>query len=173
MAATGTIAQATTLATNTALSAWALANDFLILLILFGVLFLFAWYVGRGQFVALLIALYAAYAPYVIFPYTSFLPATPPLTAFLAHVGLYAALALVFYLVLHRMIASDFFSISAFGLIVLSFLGAAFLIALASHVFLITSFYSLTPAITALFAPSQYFFWWFVAPVLGLFIFAR
>ncbi|MFA5942157.1 MAG: hypothetical protein WC798_00575 [Candidatus Paceibacterota bacterium] len=173
MTATGTIAQVSTFATDTAMSAWALANDFLILLILFGILFLFAWYVGRGPFVALLIALYAAYAPYVIFPYASLLPATPPLTAFLAHIGLYAALAFVFYLILRRVIVSDFLYINALGLIVLSFLGAAFLIALASHVFLITSFYSLTPAIAAIFAPSQYFFWWFVGPALGLFVFAR
>ena len=172
MTATSSIAQVSTLATNTAMSAWAIANDFLILLVLFAVLFLFAWYVGRGSFVALLIALAAAYAPYTLFPYMSLLPATPPLTAFFAHVGLYAAFVFVFFLILRRVIVSDFLSISIFGLIVLSFLGAAFLIALASHVFLIAPIYHFTPAISALF-PTQYFFWWFVAPVVGLLFLAR
>ncbi|MCX6786973.1 MAG: hypothetical protein NTY93_00370 [Candidatus Kaiserbacteria bacterium] len=173
MNATGSIAQASTFATHTALSVWSVANDFLIVLILFAVLFLFAWFVGRGSFVALLIALSAAYAPYSIFPYTSFLPTTPPLTAFLAHIGLYAVFVFVFFLILRRVIVSDFLYIGTFGLIILSFLGAAFLIALASHVFLVTSFYQFTPAITALFAPDQYFFWWFSAPAIGLLFFAR
>jgi len=173
MTATGTIAQVSTLANYTALSAWAMANDFLIVLILFAVLFFFAWFIGRGPFVALLFAFYGAYTLYVLFPYSSLLPTTPPLTAFFAHTGLYAVFALVFYIILRRVIASDFLYIGNFGLIILSFLGAAFLIALASHVFLISSIYNFTPAIAALFIPEQYFFWWFSAPAIGLLFFAR
>ena len=173
MTATGTAAQMSTLATHTALSVWTIANDFLIVIILVAILLFFAQYIGRGSFVALLISLYAGYAPYVIFPYTSFLPTEPPLTVFLAHFGLYAALVFVFYIILRRVIASDFLYIGVFGLVILSFLGAGFLIALASHVFLISSVYHFTPSIAALFAPNQYFFWWFAGPALGLFFFAR
>lgn len=172
MTATSSIAQVSNLATNTAMSVWSVANDFLIVIILLAALFLFAWYVGRGPFVALLISLYAAYAPYSIFPYTSLLPSTPPLMAFLAHVGLYAVFVLVFFLILRRVIVSDFLYIGLFGLIILSFLGAAFLIALASHIFLIAPIYHFTPAISALF-PTQYFFWWFAAPAVGLLFLAR
>jgi hypothetical protein len=172
MTATSSIAQVSNLATNTAMSVWSVANDFLIVIILLAAFFLFAWYVGRGPFVAFLISLYAAYAPYSIFPYTSLLPTTPPLMAFLAHVGLYAAFVLVFFLILRRVIVSDFLYIGLFGLIILSFLGAAFLIALASHIFLIAPIYHFTPAISALF-PTQYFFWWFAAPAVGLLFFAR
>jgi hypothetical protein len=173
MNATGTVAQVSTLATHTALSAWTLANSFLLVLILLALLFIFAKYVGRGSFVALMLAFYAAYAPYIIFPYTSFLPTTPPLTAFLAHAGLYVALALIFFIILRRVIVSDFLFIGNFGLIILSFLGAGFLIALASHVFLISSVYHFTPAISALFSPNKYFFWWFSAPAIGLLFLAR
>jgi len=172
MNATDGIAQVSTLATNTAMSVWSVANDFLIVLILLAIFFLFAWYVGRGPFVALLISLYAAYAPYIIFPYTSYLPTTPPLMAFLANVGLYAVFVFIFFLILRRVIVSDFLYIGLFGLIILSFLGAAFLIALASNVFLIAPIYQFTPAITALF-PTQYFFWWFAAPAVGLLFLAR
>jgi hypothetical protein len=173
MNATGSIAQATALATHTALSVWGVANDFLIVIILLAILFLFAWYVGRGPFVALLIAIYGAYALYVLFPYLSFLPSEPPLVAFLANVGLYASFVLVFYLILRRVIISDFLYIRAFGLIVLSFLSAAFLIALAAHTFAIASVYQFTPAIAELFTPDKYFFWWFSAPAVGLLFFAR
>lgn len=173
MTATDSIAQVSTLATHTALSAWAVANDFLIVLVLFAVLFLFAWYVGHGPFVALLLSFYAAYAVYVVFPYTSFLPATPALITFLAHFGLYAAFVLAFFIILRRVIVSDFLYIGKIGLVALSFLGAAFLVAIASHVFSVASVYQFTPAVAALFAQEQYFFWWFSAPAVGLLFFAR
>jgi len=172
MTATGTIAQVSTLATKTALSVWAVANSFLILLILFAILFLFAWYVGRGPFVALLLGFYAGYAIYSVFPYTSSLPATPPMMAFLANTGLYAAFVFVFFLILRRVIVSDFLYIGVFGLIVLSFIGAAFLVAIASHMFFLTSVYQLTPILATLFATGN-FFWWFSAPAIGLLFIAR
>ena len=95
------------------------------------------------------------------------------MTALLAHTGLYAAFVLLFFIILRRVIASDFLYIGKFGLAILSFLGAAFLIALASHTFLITSVYQFTPAIAELFTPDKYFFWWFSAPTVGLLVFAR
>lgn len=173
MTATGTIAQVNELATQTALSAWGIAGDFFIVIILFAAFFLFAWYVGRGPFVALLLSFYGAYALYTTLPYLSLLPTAPPMTALLAHVGAYTALALAFYLILHRVIVSDFLYIGVFGLIVLSLLGSAFLLALAYQVFSVSSAYQFTPAIDALFAPASYFFWWFAAPAAGLLFFAR
>jgi hypothetical protein len=173
MTATGTVAQVSTLATHTALSAWTITDNFLIVIILLVALFIFAKYIGRGAFFALLISFYAAYAPYVIFPYTSFLPTTPASTSILAHAGLYAALVIIFFIILRRVIASDFLYIGNVELIILSFLGAGFLIALASHVFLISSVYQFTPAISALFSPDKYFFWWFSAPAVGFLFLAR
>jgi len=171
--ATNAFAQASTLATQTAFTLWNSASDFLIILVLLSFFFLYAWYVGRGPFVAILLSFYAAYALYVAFPYTSLLPTAPAMTALLAHVGLYVALVTLFYIILRRVIVSDFLFIGIFGLVVLSFLGAAFLIALAYHVFPVASVYHFTPAINQLFAPKEFFFWWFSAPVIGLFIFAK
>ncbi len=173
MSATEGLAQVNTLATNTALTVWSSASDFLIIIILFTAFFLFAYYVGRDHFVAILLSFYAAYALYAIFPYTSFLPSSPALGALLAHVGLYTAFILLFYIILRRGVVSDFLSIGLFGLIVLSFLGSAFLIALAYHVFPVADLYTFTPAVAALFAPVKYFFWWFIAPAVGLFFLAR
>jgi len=173
MTAADGIEQVSSLATNTAFSAWSMAGEYLIVLVLIGVLFFFAWYFGHGPFVALLLSFYAAYAVYTLFPYTSLLPSTPTLTALLSNIGVYLAFVLVFFIVLRRVIVSDFLYIGIFGLIILCALGAAFLIAVASHVFLITSVYQFTPAITALFAPDKYFFWWFSAPAIGLLFFAR
>ena len=161
------------LATNTALTAWGAASDFLIILILVGVLLLFASYVGRGPFVASLLAFYAAYALYVAFPYTSLLPTAPPITALLSHAGLYLVLVVAFYIVMRRVVVSDFLYIGIFGLIILSTLAAAFILALAHQVFVVTSLYQFSPPIEMLFAPKEYFFWWFIAPAVGLFFIAR
>ncbi len=173
MTATGSIAQVSTLATNTAINAWSFASDFLIIIVLLSVLFLFAWYVGRGPFVALLLAFYSAYALYSVFPYQSLLSTTSATTVLFMQAGFYTVLVLLFYIVLRRVIVSDFLYISVFGLIVLSFLGAAFLLALAYHVFPVVSVYQFTPAVGLLFEPKAYFFWWFAAPAIGLFFLAR
>mgnify|MGYP001611970202 CR=1 FL=1 len=173
MSATEGLAQVSTLATNTALTVWNGASDFLIVLILFGIFFLFAYYVGRGPFVALLLSFYSAYAFYAMFPYLSYLPTAPAMTALLAQIGLYVGFALVFYIILRRVVVSDFLYIGIFGLTILSFLGAAFLLALAYHVFPVSSVYDFTPAIDFLFASKTYFFWWFSAPAVGLFFLAR
>ncbi len=173
MSATEGFAQVNALATNTALTVWSAASDFLIILILVTVFFLYAWYVGRGQLVSVLLAFYCAYALYVMFPYMSYLPTAPALTALLAQAGVYLGLSFLFFIILRRVVVSDFLYIGILGLIALSFLAAAFLIALAYQVFPVSSVYQFTPAIDLLFAPKEYFFWWFIAPAVGLFFLAR
>lgn len=167
------LAQVTTLAQHSALTMWNSASDFLIIIILTLIFLLFSRRVGRGQLVAVLLSFYCAYALYVMFPYMAYLPSAPALTAVGAHIGLYLALCFMFYIILRRVVVSDFLYIGLFGLILLSFLGTAFLIAMAYNVFSITTVYNFTPPIEALFAVKHYFFWWFVAPAIGLFFFAR
>jgi len=173
MNATEGIAQVNTLATQYAFTIWNSASDFLIVLILVGLFFLFAWYYGRGPFVAILLAFYCAYALYVMFPYMSYLPTAPAMTAFLARVGVYLGLSFLFYIILRRVVVSDFLYVGIFGLIALSFFAAAFLIAMAYNAFSITAVYQFTPAIDLLFSPAKYFFWWFAAPAIGLFFLAH
>lgn len=173
MSATEGLAQVTTLATSTAMTVWNGASDFLIILILFGAFFLFTWYMNYGQLVGLLLAFYAAYALYATFPYLSSLPSAPVSTAIYAHIGLYLGLSFLFYLIMRRVIASDFLYVSLVGIAALSFLGAGFLLALAYHVFGATQIYDFTPAVDLLFASKEYFWWWFVAPAIGLFFLAR
>ena len=173
MTATDGLAKVNELATTYAFTAWNGASDFLIIIILFAILFLLAWYIGRATLVSILIAFYAGFAIFKLFPFMSYLPTAPAMTALLAQAALYAGLTLVFYIILRRVVVSDFLYVGLFGTIILSFLGAAFLIALAFHVFPVSSVYSFTPAVAALFAPVKYFFWWFAAPAVGLFFLAR
>ena len=167
------IAQVNALATHTASTIWNFGSDFLIIIALVAFFFGFAWYVGRGPFVAIMLSYYGAYAIYQAFPYESYLPQAPALTALLAHMGVYAGLGFAFYIVLRRVVVSDFLYVGNIGLIILSFLASAFLIVLSYHVFPIVSLYHFTPAMDVLFAPKEYFFWWFVAPAIGLFFLAH
>jgi hypothetical protein len=163
--------------TGTALTAWGAVSDFLIVLVLLVALFLVAAYVGRGQYVALLLAFYVASAIFFVLmresPYGAYLPSAPALTALLVQLALFAAITFVAYVVMHRIVVSDFLYISMIGLVILSFLGATFLMALAYHVFPVAAVYQFTPALDVLFASKDFFFLWFIAPAIGLFFLAR
>ena len=167
------LTQASTLVTHSALTVWSATSDFLVIIVLVAFFVLFSRYIGRGPFVGVILALYAAYALYAAFPYGSALPTAPASTALFAHVGLYLAFVILFYIILRRVVVSDFLYIGIFGLIILSLLAAGFLLALAFIIFSVSSVYSFTAPISALFELKQYFFWWFTAPAIGLFIFAK
>jgi hypothetical protein len=74
---------------------------------------------------------------------------------------------------MRRVVVSDFIHIGSLGLILLSFLAAGFLLALAYHVFPVAQVYHFTPALDMLFASKTYFFFWFIAPAVGLFFLAH
>jgi hypothetical protein len=173
MTALDGLAEVNVLATETAMTAWNAASDFLIIIILFGFFFLFAWYVGRATLLSVIVAFYAAYAVFVLFPYSDLLPTAPAMTALMSNIALYAVISLAFYIILRRVVVSDFLYIGIFGTLILAFLAATFLLALAYHIFPVADVYNFTPAVDALFAPAKYFFWWFSAPALGLFFLAR
>lgn len=168
-----TLTQASELITYSALNAWTVASDFLIIIVLVLFFALFSRYIGRGPFVGLLLALYAAYAFYIAFPYGNILPTAPQSTALFTHLGLYAAFVVLFYIILRRVVVSDFLYIGIFGLLILSFLAAGFLLALAFNVFPVNGIYNFTEPVASLFEPSKYFFLWFAGPAVGLFFFAK
>ena len=167
------IAEFTNIVTPIATSAWGAMSDFVIILVLILVFVLFSRYVGRGPFVGVILSLYSAYALYAAFPYMDLLPSAPAITAIATRTVLYLGLCFIFYIILRRVVVSDFLYIGSIGLITLSFLAAGFLIALAYQIFDISTIYQFTPAIDMLFAPKEYFFYWFLAPAIGLFFLAR
>jgi hypothetical protein len=179
---TQALAKVNLLASHTALTAWGTLSDFLVILILVMFFFSFAWYVGRGPLVAILLAYYGAYAVYRTFletPYAGYLPSAPLFTALLVHVALYAVLGFAFYVVMRRVVVSDFLYVGNVGLIILSLFAATFLIAMAYQVFDINSVFGTTSplhfnhAMDVFFKPPEYFFWWFIAPAVALFFLAR
>lgn len=167
------LGQVSTVATHSAITVWGAISGFLVLIVPALLLFLIAWYIGRGPFVATLLALYAAFAVYTAFPYDSLLPAAPAITALATRLALYLGLVVLFYIILRRVVVSDFLYIGMLWLGLLSLLGSAFLLALAYHIFPVSELYHFNTALDPFFAPKQFFFWWFIGPAVGLFFFAR
>ena len=159
------------LATVSASHAWALIGNFLILVILTGVMIGFSYYGGRGGIISLLMSFYAGYAIYLIFPYTTAIvnAGGAALLKAILSVILFILSIIIPYLFINRLIKGGFGILSFVPRFVLSFLAACFLLALAYHVFNVTHIYTFPEPMNSLFAPDQYFFWWFIAPLLGLF----
>ncbi len=157
-------------ATQAAQHAWALTANFLILLVLIIAMIVFS-YRSRGGILSLIISLYVGYAIYAVFPYTSTalsFGGTILIKAIISII-LFLVAAFIPYLFIERLTKGGFGVLSFVPRFALSFLAAAFLMAIAYHVFNVNHLYSFPKPLDQLFAPDEYFFWWFIAPLAGLF----
>lgn len=163
------------LATELGMDAWLLAGNFLVLIILTLGLLFFAMHQGASGLISLNIALYAGYALYIVFPYTEDvvqIGSTPLIQAILS-LALFIILMAVPFIISLRLTAPSFGQLSIIQNFLLSFAAASFLIALGYHVFDITNIYTFSEPLNGLFAPEGYFFYWFIAPLIGLYFLAR
>ncbi len=147
----------------------ALISNFIILLALTVGFILFS-YRSKGGIVSMIMSFYVAYALYLVFPYTKQIidTAGSPLMKSVISVAIYAIACVVPYLFVERLVSGGIGILSVFPRFGLSFLAATFLMALAYHVFPVSHIYTFPEPMNTLFAPDQYFFWWFLAPLLGL-----
>lgn len=151
-------------------SAWVLAGNFLVLLVLALIMLGFSYKAGRGGIISLVIAFYAGYALYFVFPYTEDILEAGGSTMVKAiiSIALYTAATFVPFHFIQRLTSGGFGVLSIVPRLALSFLAAAFLMALAYHVFHISNIYTFPDPLNSLFAPDEYFFWWFIAPLVAL-----
>ncbi|MDB5195274.1 MAG: hypothetical protein JWO84_458 [Parcubacteria group bacterium] len=161
--------QISTLATTAASHSWALVSNFLILLVL-TVLFILFSYRSRGGILSLILGFYVGYALYLVFPYTSMVLGfgTTPLLKAILSVLMYLVACVIPFLFVERIVSGGYGVLSVLPRFGLSFLAATFLLALAYHVFHVSNIYTFPEPMNTLFAPDQYFFLWFIAPLVGL-----
>ncbi|HEY4489138.1 MAG TPA: hypothetical protein VJA87_01510 [Candidatus Paceibacterota bacterium] len=164
-----------TFATGGIESVWLLVGNFLVLLILTVIMIGFSYKTGRGGIISLIIAFYAGYALYIVFPFTDDILNAGGSTIVKAviSIALYGAMTFVPFHFIQRLTSGGFGILSFVPRLLLSFLAAAFLLTLAYHVFQISNIYSFPDPINSLFAPDEYFFWWFIAPLVGLIFLVR
>lgn len=163
------------LATSAAASAWLWGGNFLVLIVLTLALLFFAMHQGASGLISLNLAVYAGYALYIVFPYREAVIGigTTPLIQAILSIGLYIGLMAVPFIISLRLTAPSFGQLSILQNLLLSFAAACFMLALAYHVFDISNIYTFPDPINYLFAPKGYFFYWFIAPLIGLYFLAR
>ncbi|MDB5264601.1 MAG: hypothetical protein JWN64_172 [Parcubacteria group bacterium] len=169
-----TVAEQVSNLTTTGISSASLwIGNFLVLLVLTIVMILFSYKGGRGGIISLIVGLYVGYAIYIVFPFTEKIISAGGSTMMKAVISivLYAAATIAPYLFVQRLVGSGFGVLSVVPRFMLSFLTAAFLLALGYHVFDISNIYTFPAPLDTFFAPQGYFFWWFIAPLIGLFLF--
>ncbi|HRH55621.1 MAG TPA: hypothetical protein PK609_02025 [Candidatus Paceibacterota bacterium] len=152
----------------------AFIGNFLVLLIIAGILFFFALRTGRSMLISFILSLYIGFALFSIFPYKEmFLIGDSPLVRAVSGIVLFGVFTAFPYVLLRRASTSGSMRIHPVTLAVLAFVAGGFVLALGYHVLNIAAVIPLTPSLDLLFAPDQYFFWWFVAPLVGIFIATR
>jgi hypothetical protein len=131
----------------------------------------FSYYGGRGGIISLQLAFYSGYAIYMVFPFTNYFIGFGSASLEKAVISsiLFILASFVPFLFINKMLSGGFGILSFVPRFVLSFLTACFLLALAYHVFNVTHIYTFPEPMNSLFSPDQYFFWWFIAPLAGLF----
>lgn len=164
----------TAIANSSASTIGAFIGNFLALIIITAILFFFTLRVGRSALIAVVLSLYAGFALYSVFPYTDQIIATgtTPLMKAIAAIIVYGVASFVPYLLIKRALGNSG-TFHPLPLFVLSLLTAGFILALGYHLFAIGTAFGLGSSLEHLFAPKSYFFWWFIAPLVGLFVFAR
>lgn len=149
-------------------------GNFLALLVIAGLLFLFAWRAGRAMLISLILALYVGFAFFSVFPYKeAFIIGDTPLVRSVASILLFAVLTFFPYALLRRVSTSSNIRISPVMLGILAFITGGFVLALGYHVLNIAAVIPLTPSLDALFGPDKFFFWWFLAPLVGVYVTSR
>lgn len=162
-------------ATDLGTSAWLWGGNFLILIALTLMLFFFAMHQGTSGLISLNMALYGAYALYVVFPYTDSvidIGSTPLIKAVLS-IGLFIALMAIPFMLSIRLTSQSFGQLSIIQNFLLSLAAAVFVMALMYHVFELSNIFTFSEPLNYLFEPEGYFFYWFIAPLIGLWFFAR
>lgn len=162
---------------NTTANAGTFINDFLLVIILVGLMLFFMFRSGRRGVVSLTMAIYIGVTLYNLFPFKDVV-----LTAIaglpIAGLALTGVMLISFtaipYIVLRRVVVTDFLGrLGILFLLIMSFLLTAMLLASAYHILPVRDFYAFTPVVDALFAPKEFFFWWFISPLLALFLMAK
>lgn len=160
------------LATTSIASAWSLIGNVFAFLVVVVALVAFAMRAGRAALVSLVVSLYMGFALYTVFPFGSVIAGITGSQP-IANVIVYIALTFVSFLLVRRVGGGGSGTMAMFPLVVLCLLTAGFLMALSYSVLDIDKLYNLPQTLDTLFAPKEYFFWWFMAPIVGTFALAR
>lgn len=164
--------------TPIATNIWSYLADFLSIIIIAGVLFIYGFYCGKEKLVSVIISLYASALIFLNFPYIKkFLF----FRSSLAEVNwskflIFVIIFMIVHFALNKIIASrlSWNRIRHWGeLLILSVLTTAVLIVIIHHILPLSSIYSITPSIDAFFSSDNVIFYTLAFPFIALYFMHR
>ncbi len=149
-----------------------LTKEFLVPLVVFGVLLAFVLIRGRRALISLILGLYFAFLILLQFPYSTNLytlagkgtDGSPILK-----IGIFLVLTLLGMFLFRRLLNEDLMFYGIAKKVVLALLATILVITFCYHVLPVRSLIDPGATLNTLFAPPQYFFWLFILPLVGLF----
>ncbi len=150
-------------------SIFSFGTDFFAFILLAALITAFSIYFGRNRLMPLVAGIYAAIPFYLFFPFHTTLLDDPYIA-----IGLYLGFALLGLIAFSGL--SNFVGSASRGLIrvtIISTLVAGALLAIGIHILPLEHIYSFNAPTKALFTSNQAFFWWLIAPLVGLFFLER
>jgi len=156
----------------------AFSIDVFVIAALFAALFAYTLYHGKESIITLILSLYVALLVFIHFPYKErFLLFTETeMQHLISNALIFGVFVIVSYLAFAPLLRNRYAGHTRkrwFEALLLSAATIALLIAFSYHVLPIASLYTFGEQIAGLFAPSQLFFWWLVAPVAVLLLVGR
>ncbi len=143
-------------------------SDFFAFIVIAALVAAFAFYFGRDRLVPLIAGAYAALILYTAFPF-SYLGTDPYL-----HTTLYLLLTAVAMVAFSGL--AGFMASGGVGLVKvggLSLITAGLLMAIAINALPVKEVYAFSPPTLALFSGAQPYFWWLLAPIVGVFLLGK
>jgi len=155
----------------------AITTDIIIIFSVFFLLFFFSVVYGKSNSASLLISLYIGILIFLMFPYledTTLLKSSESQVT-ISHVSLFLIIVSLTYSIVRRMIFLEYSRNKIMKYIesgILSASSSVLFFSFLYHTIPIATLYNFGPSIDNLFS-SQYFFFWLVAPLIGLFIISK
>ena len=147
-----------------------ITRELSVLFLTFGIIFAYAIVRGQRALISLIFGLYIGLLLSIEFPYYSKLTFAPESTVRMVLFALFAGFATYMF---GRLLSRVIDSMAIEGLIkkiLLSFLATALVLSYCYHVLPLADLINPGVKISALFAEKDYFFWWLLAPLVGIFI---
>ena len=150
-------------------------SDFLVILLFLGILTGLVIWKGRSAVVALTLSILVVLLLYIQLPFE--IPSIGnPLQDFLSHAALFFAAVILIDYFMSSFVAIEgwpygIMRIAVPTILVLSC--TVLILAVLFQVLDLSTVYTASPYISALFTPPEYFFWWIVGPLLAMIFFSR
>ena len=144
-------------------------------LIVFGVLFAFAIFKGRQAIINIIVALYLALLISIEFPYYDQVlgSITGAMSVSAAKLSIFLVFTLLMTILCFRIMPDEFREMKLESLrkkFTYALLATVLVMIFSFNVLPVTEFLTPGTPLQTLFAPQEYFFWWLILPLIGLFI---